>query len=358
MAKDYVATRKPRKKAGNKKDAGGPTGAYFVKLSLFLILAVGLLGGFFYYRYNVKKPAEKPAAESPAAQNDPLSAKKPARDPYTYRRLLESSEVKTDTAEQKRRNEQSYESRKRPEVVLDPRRKPESRAEEAARAQAILNGSMNTPRDDVTTTVRISGNDQFVVLDGNGSATSRQTQAPRRATSAEIEGTAGGSDHRNGTAPASGRTGTAPAVSPRTVTVAQNNARSPASSSTSAAPAARTPAASNAGESRTVAQPQPARSSADSTRKSQESRDAAAQKPAAGQFYAQCGAFRRTDQADSLRRKIASKGYQSSLSKADVKGVTWYRVILGPYTAKSTVQDVISKLKSSRVVDNCNIFHR
>lgn len=75
-----------------------------------------------------------------------------------------------------------------------------------------------------------------------------------------------------------------------------------------------------------------------------------------GQYLMQCGAFKSFSQAVALKQKLEAKGQKVRIVNADVNKIIWYRVIIGPYATKNMAADVLTKLKSVKVVSNCNVF--
>ena len=73
-------------------------------------------------------------------------------------------------------------------------------------------------------------------------------------------------------------------------------------------------------------------------------------------FVLQCGAYRKKSQADERKAKIAFQGMNSQLKiSSDAKG-KWYRVVLGPYSQKSSAEKDKAKLQSAGV-SPCGIWH-
>jgi len=62
----------------------------------------------------------------------------------------------------------------------------------------------------------------------------------------------------------------------------------------------------------------------------------------------QCGSFRTLEPAESLRAKSALSGIESSITSGD----GWNRVILGPYSTRATVDDMLQRLKTTEA-SNC-----
>lgn len=351
MARDYVSSRAPgKKRAGKGRQKEEASVGFYIKLGFILLLIVTIISGIFYLKFNSVKPA-KPDARQNVTQETAAADRRPEKDPYRYRKLLENSEVKTGTSDQKRRNEQSYESHKRPDVILDPKKKHETKAEEAARAQAILNGSLNTPRDDVTHTVKIGGNDDIIYVDGqkvDGQKT--QTAAVQtsgavntgvensKTTAAQVE--SGRASQQSQTRPSAAASSSKTGGSSKPVVASETKPKPAAGNSKHSVPKQENSAAAIKKQDSMVG------TAKNDTRKGAEQNKV--------NFYMQCGAFKSQDQANRLRGSIQSSGYSSTVSRAVVNSVTWYRVIMGPYATKGMAEDVMRKLK--KVVNNCNIY--
>lgn len=57
-------------------------------------------------------------------------------------------------------------------------------------------------------------------------------------------------------------------------------------------------------------------------------------------WMVQCGSFRATDQAESVRARLAFEGIESHITTGD----GWNRVILGPYSSRETVDKTLARL--------------
>jgi len=64
-------------------------------------------------------------------------------------------------------------------------------------------------------------------------------------------------------------------------------------------------------------------------------------------YMLQVSSVRSAREADALKAKLAFLGLQAQVSKATIKGVTWYRVRLGPYSSKSAMQQARKRLAAS-----------
>lgn len=69
-------------------------------------------------------------------------------------------------------------------------------------------------------------------------------------------------------------------------------------------------------------------------------------------YQMQCGSFRKQDDAESLKAKIAFQGLKSIVKKTG----TWYRVILGPYDRKRLAEKDRHKLQRAKI-NGCQIWY-
>lgn len=63
-------------------------------------------------------------------------------------------------------------------------------------------------------------------------------------------------------------------------------------------------------------------------------------------YWVQTGSFPTRTQADKAREILASKGLTAIIENGDVKGKTWYRVRVGPYTSQNEADYWLSLIKS------------
>lgn len=70
-------------------------------------------------------------------------------------------------------------------------------------------------------------------------------------------------------------------------------------------------------------------------------------KVAGKRYMVQVSSFRDKREAESLKAKLALLGLRARVSRARIKGSTWYRVQLGPYANAAAMQDVRRQLASS-----------
>lgn len=61
----------------------------------------------------------------------------------------------------------------------------------------------------------------------------------------------------------------------------------------------------------------------------------ASQPSSSGSYLLQVGAYRTTKDAERIKAKLALQGMQARIETADVKGITWHRVRLGPFQRAS-----------------------
>jgi cell division septation protein DedD len=70
--------------------------------------------------------------------------------------------------------------------------------------------------------------------------------------------------------------------------------------------------------------------------------------PASGRKYlVQVSSVRSPREADALKARLALLGLQARVSRANIKGTTWYRVRLGPFSSAAEVQRVRKRLAGS-----------
>ncbi|RLM14605.1 cell division protein FtsN [Gibbsiella quercinecans] len=114
-----------------------------------------------------------------------------------------------------------------------------------------------------------------------------------------------------------------------------NTQRNPFNSNTTAAPAAPVQPAKPAPAPKP--QPQPKPEAKQETAKQEKS-----EKPEQKQrWMVQCGSFRATDQAESVRAQLAFEGLESRITA----GGGWNRVVLGPYSSRATADKTLARLK-------------
>lgn len=72
-------------------------------------------------------------------------------------------------------------------------------------------------------------------------------------------------------------------------------------------------------------------------------------KPAASdkRYVVQVSSFRNNREAQALKAKLGLLGLRAKVNRAVIKGSTWYRVQLGPYSSAAAMQDVRKQLASS-----------
>lgn len=74
-----------------------------------------------------------------------------------------------------------------------------------------------------------------------------------------------------------------------------------------------------------------------------------------GPYKMQCGSFRTSRQAESLKAKMAFAGIESQIQTAKGKNNTWYKVVLGPYIKKREAEKDKHKLRNNNI-NGCQIW--
>lgn len=74
-----------------------------------------------------------------------------------------------------------------------------------------------------------------------------------------------------------------------------------------------------------------------------------------GPFVMQCGSFRRKDQADALKAKIAFTGFEADVKRSTGKNGVWYRVVIDKFDTKREAESARHRLKKSSV-NGCRIW--
>jgi DedD protein len=124
----------------------------------------------------------------------------------------------------------------------------------------------------------------------------------------------------------------------------------PAPASRSApAPASRPGTGNRTGGNTAVSTNKPAvKPAATPARTAPAARPAAAPPPSRGYdaYWVQTASFPTRTQADTTREILASKGLTAIIETGDVKGETWYRVRLGPYTSQNEADYWLSLIQS------------
>ena len=60
-------------------------------------------------------------------------------------------------------------------------------------------------------------------------------------------------------------------------------------------------------------------------------------------WMVQCGSFKGTDQAESIRAQLAFEGFESRITT----GGGWNRVVIGPYNSRSSADSTLKRLRGS-----------
>jgi DedD protein len=97
------------------------------------------------------------------------------------------------------------------------------------------------------------------------------------------------------------------------------------------------PAPKAAPAARTVAKAPPAKAVA---------KAAPVKKPAAEEFWIQAASFTERSKADGLRESLGEKGLAALITVKDINGKSWYRVRIGPYSAKAEADGWVTRVRS------------
>lgn len=68
-----------------------------------------------------------------------------------------------------------------------------------------------------------------------------------------------------------------------------------------------------------------------------------------GRYFVQAGSFRSFRDADRLKAQLALLGVEARVDRAQVRGATWYRVRLGPFTSMTEVERIRTRLRRHRI---------
>lgn len=74
-----------------------------------------------------------------------------------------------------------------------------------------------------------------------------------------------------------------------------------------------------------------------------------------GPYIMQCGSFRRQDQADSLKAKIAFSGFEAEVKRSNGKNGVWYRVVIDKFETKRQAESARHRLKKNSI-NGCRIW--
>lgn len=71
-----------------------------------------------------------------------------------------------------------------------------------------------------------------------------------------------------------------------------------------------------------------------------------------GSFIIQVASFRKRDQADTLKAKLALSGFESKIQSIRIgSGETWYRLYLGPFNNRLAAENTQQKLESEQKIN-------
>ncbi len=66
--------------------------------------------------------------------------------------------------------------------------------------------------------------------------------------------------------------------------------------------------------------------------------------PSGRKYLLQVGSMRSASEAEALKARLALMGLRAQVSRAQIRGVTWYRVRLGPYATPAEMKKVRKRL--------------
>jgi cell division protein FtsN len=66
-------------------------------------------------------------------------------------------------------------------------------------------------------------------------------------------------------------------------------------------------------------------------------------------YMLQAGSFKTFKEADGLRTKLAAMGMESTVQKAKIGSVNWYRVKMGPYTQMPSINTIRARLRQNGI---------
>ena len=69
----------------------------------------------------------------------------------------------------------------------------------------------------------------------------------------------------------------------------------------------------------------------------------AVEKEKSQRWMVQCGSFKGSDQAESIRAQLAFEGFESRITN----GGGWHRVVIGPYNSRASADGTLKRLRSS-----------
>jgi len=66
-------------------------------------------------------------------------------------------------------------------------------------------------------------------------------------------------------------------------------------------------------------------------------------------YFLQAGSFRKLQEADSLKAKLALIGIESTIESIEVNTNTWHRVRIGPYRNRSQINQIRAQLSKNHI---------
>ncbi len=74
-----------------------------------------------------------------------------------------------------------------------------------------------------------------------------------------------------------------------------------------------------------------------------------------GPYRLQCGSFKTTERAETLKATIAFAGLEAAIIKSVGSNGTWYKVVLGPYSRKRLAEQDKHKLRNNSI-NRCQVL--
>ncbi|GAC32991.1 SPOR domain-containing protein [Paraglaciecola polaris] len=72
-------------------------------------------------------------------------------------------------------------------------------------------------------------------------------------------------------------------------------------------------------------------------------------------YLMQCGSFRKQNQAEELKARIAFQGFEAQVRPSEGSSGRWYRVIIGPYESKRLAEKQRHTLQRAKI-NGCKIW--
>jgi len=330
--KDYVRNPKPRAARGRGGSRSRSNSNPPVPVGK-IVIALVFLAGFGGFLYHISGSSKKDDSVAQTQTNEPkpipIEQQRPAKEQFDYMQILQNKEVPVVLPDGSVVGDPSTD----PQLLEHQQNMQETLRQQQERAKQLAaeqNGKLPNVTTDVTTSQTITG------INGNKNVVSATTPHAVTATT------------------------TASANRLKTEDAAKADPRKPRSFATVIA-------TESAKKQQAVQKDQKERDqilAIFSQNQNAKPATAAASRPAATasepagshRFMMQCGAFRTTEQANSLQSRINSQGQHASVRQGYSASGVWNRVMLGPYASHSAAEAALAQLKGSGTVGNCTIF--